>query len=113
MFDFRQKLLYCTYILTLGLVRLTFATGNLTFLPWVALVLTHVIECYLWWSLALAPTFNKDSLSAVELAKEAVTLNLPGGFQTALQLVGVPVLIVLFLILGPRKATNKAPSKSS
>lgn len=104
------KLLHSAYILTLGLVRLTFAFGNMTVGPWICLIATHVVEMGLWWGLALRPDFNTKGLSIIDLAKEAIQLKLPGGALTAVQLIGVPFLIVLFLALGP-STPNKSASK--
>jgi hypothetical protein len=95
------------YILALGLVRLTFGFGDMSLKPWMMLVLTHVLEGAFWWTLALQPSFNKSGLTVAELASEAVVLKLPGGFQTMLQLIGVPFLIVIYLVLGPKGSKKK------
>jgi hypothetical protein len=91
-------------------VRLTFGFGDMTFGPWMWLIFTHVVECGFWWMLALQPTFNKQGLSILDLASEAAVLKLPGGFQTMMQLIGVPFLIIIYLILGP-KAKGAASKK--
>ena len=108
MFITSVKHLYVTFILLLGLVRLTFGFGDMGFLPWLALVVAHIVEGALWWVLALRPAFNTNNLSAIDLAKEALSLKLSGGFETALQLCGVPLLVIIFLVLGPQKKTPRA-----
>lgn len=112
--DLRVKILYCAYILTLGLQRLTFAYGNQSVGSWLCLVTTHAIECGLWWSLALSEEFNKNNLSVTELFVEAAQLKLPGGINTAIMLLIVPTLTMYFLINGiathlKRRSTGNNP----
>ena len=96
-------MLYCAFVLTLGLQRLTFAFGGRGFGSWLALVITHAIESSLWWGLALHPEFNTKSLGWQELAAKAAHLDLPGGPQTSILLLFVPFLALLFIVLGPNR----------
>ena len=103
----RVKSLYCGYVLTLGLQRLTFAYSEGNMQVWMCLVAAHTIETGLWWSLALDDAFNTDKLGVLEIAVRAAKLQLPGGLLTSILLLGVPSLTLLFALSGFRTKSNK------
>lgn len=97
--------------MTLGLQRLSygFSKDNNIMLV-LTLLLTHVIEGYLWWSMALA----KSSLTPIILFIDAVKFKLGillhilflaslltrfVGVDTFIVLIGVPLLVVLMTYL--------------
>ncbi len=93
------KILFCTYIITLGCQRLTYGLGRVTTGSWIALVITHIVELIMWWSFAYLPSF-RNKMNFGELLQDVVQLKSKGGFQTAILLVGVPMLVGRFLLSG-------------
>ena len=93
------KTLFVCYIITLGIFRLSFALGNKDFPSWVGLVGTHFIEAILWWRLIFVQKLS-EATNLLDIAKEIILLKLNGSIVIALLLLGVPLLILLFLIMG-------------
>lgn len=106
------KALFVTYILTLGFQRLTFATGDRTFWPWVFLLLTHLIETWMWWTLGLEAGYMNGYAGTSEMLVDIVTMNHKKS-PFAILLVLVPVIVGVFLVAGPEveSAGSKNPKK--
>ncbi len=111
------KMVWMAYILTLGLQRLTwsfgkyrYGDGNLPLFSSVAgylcLVMTHVVEACLWWSLALSPHFNASGKSAFQIIRSCFDLSVQGGALSAIMLLGVPLLVLFFIIAAFPKRKN-------
>lgn len=103
--DPSTKALFVTYVLTLGFQRLTFATGNRTFWPWVFLLLTHVVEAWMWWTLGLEAGYMTGYLNVQDMVKDIATFNHVKPFSFILLL--VPAIVGLFLIAGPESEKKK------
>ena len=103
-----MKILFCTYLLTLGCQRLTFGLSNgVTTSSWLILVLTHLVEMLMWWSFALSPSFRHD-LTFTDLIQTVIQLEAKGGFKTAILLIGVPLMVGRFILTGgPSKTKSK------
>ena len=100
--DVNSKIVFCGYLLTLGLQRLTFgltSTENIATLS--CLIITHVIECVIWFSLAYNNIFliNTETSDGTDAVK-AFFLNIAQfkyGMHPFIVLVGVPILTSLFI----------------
>jgi len=88
------RCIFAVYLLTLGLQRLSygFSKDNNIMLVF-TLLLTHIVEGFLWWSMAL----TKSSLTPVVLLLDAIQLKL--GVDTFIVLIGVPLLVTLIMYL--------------
>lgn len=106
-----SKILFCTYLITLGIQRLSWALGNGGFIPWLLLLLTHLVEWGMWCGFAFLPRFRGDS-TLNELFHEVATLQSPGGPHAFVVLILLPVLILFFLLMGPSQFQTKQKSKS-
>ena len=95
-----------TYILTLGFQRLTYATGDRHFWPWVFLVLTHLVEAWLWWTLGLEAGYMTGYSSVLEMVKDIATMQ-HAKSPFALLLLLVPVIVGIFLLTGPESPRDK------
>lgn len=105
--DFKTKLLLCTYLMTLGFHRVSWATGNKSFGAWLCLVGTHAVEGILLWTLALLPTFNRDNLPVFEFIKQLVQGKITDPFNTFV-LIFIPCLVTFLVLSGPpRRPKNK------
>ena len=102
--DNSAKLIYSGFLLMLGLQRLTWATvnGNTNLYSWIVLILTHAIECFIWYSLALDVN-RYETLQS--LIMKTITFEL--GVFPLLVLVGVPLLVILFSLCGLIDLTTK------
>ena len=102
--DINAKIVFCGYLLTLGLQRLTFGlTSNENIATLSCLVITHVIECIIWFSLAYNNIFlinvqtsndNTDIVSAFIIN----IIHFKYGAHPYIVLVGVPILTALFIV---------------
>ena len=103
-------LLLCAFTLFLGLLRISWAVSGKTVMSWLCVVLTHVIETYFLWNLALGRHFNTKGLALPELAKDLITgtYNIP---STAL-LFMVPGFVLFFLLSGPGTSNGKKEKSS-
>lgn len=101
--DFKTKLLLCTYLMTLGFHRVSWATGNKSFGAWLCLVGTHTVEGILLWTLALLPTFNRQNLQVFEFIKQLVQGKITDPFNTFV-LIFVPSLVIFLILSGPPSA---------
>ena len=99
--DPHAKYLYVMFILTLGLQRLTFATSDRGFFPWLCLVVTHVIESIFWWKLAFINNIIGDQPIDAFLM-DVVTFK-HGHSHYFILLVLVPSFVVMFLLAGWEK----------
>lgn len=98
--DPNSKILYVTFILMLGLQRLTFATGDRGFWPWVCLVLTHVIESWFWWSLALQTNvIGTQTIDSFLMDVLTFKIDRPNN-NYFLLLIVVPSFVVMFFLAG-------------
>ena len=88
------RCIFAVYLLTLGLQRLSygFSKDNNIMLVF-TLLLTHIVEGFLWWSMAL----TKSSLTPIVLLLDAIQLKL--GVDTFIVLIGVPLLVTLMMYL--------------
>lgn len=108
--DFKTKVLFCTYLMTLGFHRVSWATGGQSFGAWLCLIGTHVVESIMLWTLALETTHNKENLPPVEFIKQLVQGKAATPFDTFV-LIFVPVLVVILLIRGPPAVAKKSKTK--
>ncbi len=108
MTGFRVRLLYCAYILTLGLQRLTFGLESGAFGSWLCLIATHVVEMLLWWTLALDSGFNQENLTFSDVLRKAVSFQLPP--QCTILLLLVPLIVLFIVLSGP---SNQKKIKSN
>jgi hypothetical protein len=106
------KILFCTYIITLGIQRLSWALGNGGLLPWLFLLLTHLVEWGMWCAFAFLPRFRGDS-TLQELFQEVLTLQSPGGPHALVVLILLPVLILFFLLMGPSQFETNTSNKKA
>ena len=108
------RCIFAVYLLTLGLQRLSygFSKDNNIMLVF-TLLLTHIVEGFLWWSMALTKsslTPGTHSLThllthspnhllthSVVLLLDAIQLKL--GVDTFIVLIGVPLLVILMMYL--------------
>lgn len=107
--DYGARVVYCAFVLMLGCQRLTYAVSKPTTLSWLMLVLTHTIEAAFWWIMALEPSF-RQGMSIPDLLVAAATMKTGAGFFGPLLLIGVPLLVVNFLLAGPPK-TKKSDKR--
>ena len=102
--DSSAKLIYCGFLLMLGLQRLTWATvnGTTSLYSWIVLILTHTIECFIWYSLAL-------DVNRYETLQSLIMKTTRGelGVFALLVLIGVPCLVLLFTVCGLIDLTTK------
>jgi hypothetical protein len=98
--NFAVKVVFGTYLSTLGIQRLSWALGNGGFWPWLCLIASHVIESVMWWTFALLPEFRRD-MSIVDLCIDVVCVRSIGGVHAVIVLYLVPVLIGIFILTGP------------
>ena len=94
------KILFCTYLITLGIQRIEWSVSQGGFLQWILLLLTHTVEWLMWCSFAQLPKFRGD-LSLNELIYEVITLQSIGGLHAFIVLILLPILILFFIIMGP------------
>ena len=88
------RVLFVVYLLTLGLQRLSYGfSKDNNLMQVLALWLTHFVEAFLWWTLAMLNT----SLTFMGVMQEVVTLR--WGVQPLLALIGVPVLLLVMMYL--------------
>lgn len=107
--DFKTKILLCTYLMTLGFQRVSWATGNRSVGSWLCLIGTHASEGIMFWSLALQPSFNKGNLPFFEFLKALVQLKITNPFSTFI-LLFIPFSVVYFALCGPGKEKSKKPT---
>jgi hypothetical protein len=107
--DPSSRALCFTYILTLGFQRLTYATGDRQFWPWVFLVLTHVVEAWMWWTIGYHEGYLDGFESVTDFFVAAATSSNPDVFTKVLLI--VPVLILVFLVTGPESNSAKQKKK--
>mmetsp|Transcript_28624 Transcript_28624/g.48336 ORF Transcript_28624/g.48336 Transcript_28624/m.48336 type:complete len:149 (+) Transcript_28624:60-506(+) len=103
------RALCVTYILTLGFQRLTYATGDRQFWPWVFLMLTHIVEAWMWWTLGIEAGYMDGYDSVPDFVQAAVTRKHPKAFSMIL--VFVPVIIAILLISGPESGKDSSNDK--
>lgn len=101
--DFKTKVLFCTYLMTLGFHRVSWAAGGQSFGAWLCLVGTHVVEGIMLWTLALQPTHNVQNLPPIEFIKQLVQGKVATPFDTFV-LIFIPILVVILLVRGPPSA---------
>jgi hypothetical protein len=102
---FEGKILFCTYLITLGALRLSWSLGDGGLIAWFLLLITHLVEWGMWCSFAFRPSYRGDSTLS-ELVNEVISLQSPGGVHALIVLILLPVLIFFFLIMGPSKFNN-------
>jgi hypothetical protein len=107
--DPSSRALCFTYILTLGFQRLTYATGDRQFWPWVFLVLTHVVEAWMWWTIGIQAGYLDGYESVTDFVVAVATANHAEKFSKILLI--VPVLILVFLVTGPESSSTKQKKK--
>mmetsp|Transcript_2477 Transcript_2477/g.2438 ORF Transcript_2477/g.2438 Transcript_2477/m.2438 type:complete len:157 (-) Transcript_2477:130-600(-) len=105
------KVLFCVYLITLGIQRLSWSLGNGGILSWLLLLLTHLIEWFMWCYFATLSSFRGD-LSLNELIIEVITLKSIGGLHAFIVLILLPILILFFIIMGPGSFQSKTKSKT-
>ena len=95
---------WCTYLVTLGLVRLSllFNSTNRSAAFFTALV--HIPEQLIWWYWALKPGFNTDNSGVMDTAIDV--LRFKRGFHALMVLFG-PGLLCVACILLPLTAAGK------
>lgn len=93
------KLLFCTMITFLGLLRVIWVVSGQTYASWFCIVATHFVESAMFWQLALLPHFNKSLLQPNEFVIKVITLQFDAGSTVILLL--VPVLAFILLMSGP------------
>lgn len=93
----RERILYAAYILTLGLQRLTFSAVSANILSWVCLIGTHMVEAWLWWSLAIEK-YQVDTSSHNFTEMISITLSRVKNQSEYVLLYGVPFLCLLFTL---------------
>lgn len=103
--DASVKILFTVYLLTLGCQRFTyaFAYNRSGIAIRLSLIVTHVIEAYLWWSIAVFTKSTEDTKLSLLLD----IINLKYGFNSCLVLIGVPALICIFIVDLIIAATSK------
>jgi hypothetical protein len=99
------KILFCTYLITLGALRLSWSLGDGGLIAWILLLITHLVEWGMWCSFAILPSYRGDSTLS-ELVNEVISLQSPGGVHALVVLILLPVLIFFFLIMGPSAFSN-------
>ncbi len=109
--DLKTKILLCTYLMTLGFQRVSWATGNRTVGSWLCLIGTHASEAIMFWSLALQPPFNKASLPFPQFLAALVQGKITDRFSTFV-LLFVPILVVFFVLSGPGNKTKSASKRN-
>ncbi len=107
--DTKTKILLCTYLMTLGFQRVSWATGNKNFGSWLCLIGTHASEAIMFWSFAMQPTFNKANLNFVDFLVALVQFKVGTPFTTFI-LLFVPFMVVYFILCGPGTAKKNKPS---
>lgn len=102
--DDSAKVIYSGFLLMLGLQRLTWSAvhGETNFHSWFVLIITHMIECCIWYSLAL--DVNKFETLQSLIIK---TVSFEMGKFATIVLLGVPLLCVLFTIAAVIDLTSK------
>ena len=102
--DSSAKAIYSAFLLMLGLQRLTWAAvhSETTFYSWLVLIITHTIECFVWWSLAL--DVNKFETLQSLIIK---TVSFEMGTFATLVLLGVPILCLSFTVAAIIDLTTK------
>jgi hypothetical protein len=90
----------------LGFQRLTYATGDRTFFPWLCLLCTHIVEAWFWWMLAIQTgALNGKSVEDFLLDVVSFKVGHPHFFFV---LILVPLFVLLFFIDGPEKPRQKS-----
>jgi hypothetical protein len=105
------RILFCTYIITLGIQRLSWAFGSGGLLAWLFLLLTHLVEWGMWCGFAFLPKFRGD-LTLHELFHEVLSLKSDGGAHALVVLILLPVVILFFLLMGPSQFQTTTSKKA-
>jgi hypothetical protein len=108
--DPNVKVLYCVYLITLGVQRLSWSSGNGGLIAWILLLLTHISEFWMWFTFATRSEFRGDS-TLQELLLDIVTLKSYGGRHACIITVCLPTLILLFLLAGPNQFSTTLSGK--
>jgi len=95
------RVVFCTWLVTLGCQRLTYAFSEPTFGSWIFLVITHIAELAMWYYFAMLPSFRGE-LTFEEMVVEVATLKSVGGAHAFICIIGVPLLILSFIINFPK-----------
>jgi hypothetical protein len=95
------RVVFCTWLVTLGCQRLTYATSKPTVGSWLSLIITHVAELAMWYYFAMLPSF-RGSMTMEEMVVEVASLKSVGGVHACICLIGVPILILSFIINFPK-----------
>jgi len=93
--------LLCSFLLFLGLLRIMWACSGRTYMSWLSIVATHIIETVLFWTLALQSHFNKKALVWTAFIFDLVKFQEYDTMSTALLLL-VPGLALFFVLNGPQ-----------
>eukprot|EP01039_Chlorochromonas_danica_P001369 gene1369-1490_t len=102
--DRQVRLLLCTCTCFLGLLRLSFATSEGGWGPWLCIVAAHAMETATIWSLALTgKQFNPLGYDLLTLMKKVLRVEV-GTVETSLVLIAVPLLLLLCLLHGPGRS---------
>mmetsp|Transcript_1204 Transcript_1204/g.1963 ORF Transcript_1204/g.1963 Transcript_1204/m.1963 type:complete len:154 (+) Transcript_1204:45-506(+) len=108
--NFPVKVLFCSYLITLGVQRLSWSLGSGGCAQWILMIVTHLTEWTMWCCFATGDDFRRN-LTNGELFVEIATVKSPGGVHAAVVVVGVPLLILLLLLTGPGRFGKKKETK--
>lgn len=100
------RVVFCTWLVTLGCQRLTYATTRPSIGSWLSLLITHTAELVMWYYFAMLPSFRGD-LTLQEMIFEVASMKSVGGVHAFICLIGVPLLIVSFLVNFPKNEDDK------
>lgn len=94
--------LLCSFLLFLGLLRIMWACSGKTYASWIAIVLTHIIEASLFWTLALQDHFNKKALALTDFIIDLCVKSQDYDTMSTALLLLVPGLALFFFLIGPQ-----------
>lgn len=94
--------LLCSFLLFLGLLRIMWACSGKTYVSWISIVLTHIIEAALFWTLALQDHFNKKALALTDFIIDLCVKSQDYDTMSTALLLLVPGLALFFFLIGPQ-----------
>ena len=102
--------LLCSFLLFLGLLRIMWACSGKTYASWLAIILTHIIEAALFWTLALQNHFNKKALAWTDFIIDLCVKSQDYDTRSTALLLLVPGLALFFVVTGPSTTNHSKKS---
>mmetsp|Transcript_10199 Transcript_10199/g.16738 ORF Transcript_10199/g.16738 Transcript_10199/m.16738 type:complete len:152 (+) Transcript_10199:30-485(+) len=109
--DPATKILLILFTIFLGMLRLSWAVSGRTYLSWLCVVVSHVVETVALWNMALLPHFNTENLLLVDFVQDLLAFSGKYDELTTKILLVIPVVLAFFILVGPGVTSTKNTTK--